>query len=692
MSTEKEQGVALSQAKHGNNNTVVIGDDRTMALENPGRYIGDITLKPTKKMLVTPQLDKMFEQTINYSAGLFKIVEEIVDNGLDECKRCIAENLQKDGYGTELNVVVYGNGWIEVSDNGRGIPDQKALVQQKIKGQKERVLVDSDYYMTEAAWTQLKTSGNRKEMIDENSTVRGQNGEGAALTNIYSKNFIGTSINGNTMSVLKSWENMDDWEFSRTETTEKHGTKVQFLPDYSRFGVDNYTNEHQYALIYHLAILSLQYPQVKFTYNGIHLQFTYDKLINGFTNGKNVYEKMEVDGLTVIVIPNPETKTDRLFINGSYTSEGGDPLDWVQKSFAGAFKKHLPTKFKDLKDSQVHEHLDYIVFFSKIIKPRFGGAQSKSICTTKYSEFKNSIDTKALDWDNFAKRVFKNKKIYKIMETFFGAQLSAQEKLNIKKGEKERVSTDLIKLYFPAVREKKFLLLAEGNSAVKSIREALSREFIGSFPSGGVPMNCLVKPMGDIAKNVKINTICNKQILNLSFSEKNTSCAYQYVVSTTDADPDGMHIRGLTMGMFYRLYPELIYEGRFLVLDVPVVVATNNKEEVQKYFMNIQEFKDWLEANPDSKLKFEYKKGLGSMSSDEWNDFFSKHPFETLLTPIIMRDPKVDQDGADEDLKMLENWLDSESADFRKEQIRIYHEQLRDLENLGVDVPEESYV
>ena len=69
------------------NNNVTILTERTKALKTPARFIGSVETQVVNKMIVTEDLKSVTERQINFNQGLFKIVEEVFDNALDECKR-----------------------------------------------------------------------------------------------------------------------------------------------------------------------------------------------------------------------------------------------------------------------------------------------------------------------------------------------------------------------------------------------------------------------------------------------------------------------------------------------------------------------------------------------------------------------------------------------------------------------------
>ena len=68
-------------------NNVTILTERTKALKTPARFIGSVETQEVNKLIVTEDLKSVTEKTINFNQGLFKIVEEVFDNALDECKR-----------------------------------------------------------------------------------------------------------------------------------------------------------------------------------------------------------------------------------------------------------------------------------------------------------------------------------------------------------------------------------------------------------------------------------------------------------------------------------------------------------------------------------------------------------------------------------------------------------------------------
>lgn len=150
-------------------NNVTILTERTKALKTPARFIGSVETQEVNKLIVTEDLKSVTEKTINFNQGLFKIVEEVFDNALDECKRHRNNaDSKKKGIGNVVSFQIDPQcQWITVSDNGNGIPTTKAKLEDG---------TDSDMTMYQAAWTKLGAGTNFDGYTNDDSDARGQNG------------------------------------------------------------------------------------------------------------------------------------------------------------------------------------------------------------------------------------------------------------------------------------------------------------------------------------------------------------------------------------------------------------------------------------------------------------------------------------------------------------------------------------
>lgn len=652
-------------------NVVTILTDRSKVLKTPGRYIGSVETKEIEKMVVTPDFKSVTEKLLKFNPGLFKIVEEVFDNALDECKR--HDKNRKANLGDTITFTIDQQcQWITISDNGNGIPTEKA---------KNEDGTDSNMTMYQAAWTKLGAGTNFDGFTEEDSAARGQNGEGVCLTNIFSKEFRGYTHYKDTFVSVVCKDNMEDIQVSEQPVSVKNsptGTTVHFLPDYARFGETHFSVDHQLVVMYYFAILSIQYPHIKFFFQGVQIKYTMDQLIAGITHGKkSQYEMIKVDGLTVIVLPSNSYKFSQ-FINGSDADAGGNPIEWVTKKVTDGFLGALPKRYSGIKSANIESKIHVIALFDGMIKPRFEG-QTKNKCITPYAQFSKTIDEKALNWKEFGNSLYKNKSISQNIILYHEIELKALEKKKDTENEKSRKNIKVPVKFTPATKDKLYFVASEGDSAINSFIIACDRTNKGYYAVGGKPLNVIKKPK-KITSDESFKELCSPKLLDLSFTKDNDKMNYENFVMAMDADPDGVHIGGLYIGAFNTLHPKALIEGRVKLLQTPIVMLKNKRtEETEKIFFTQYEYDNWLleDINNYKKYDVQYKKGLGSISEYEWKEFFNMYKFEDLLVTVKMRDPEIDVEGYTEDISMIEAWLD-EDSDIRKEFIASYLEALQD--------------
>ena len=650
MSNEKGSSVTADSF-------IVLGE-RSKVLKTPSRFIGRVETAIEEKTIVTSDLKSVKTCNLRFNPGLFKIVEEPLDNALDECKR----NNGIPGKGDTIMVNVDKDGqWLSISDNGNGIPTQEAVHEESGK---------TGMPIFQAAWCKLGAGQNFDGYTNDDSEARGQNGEGVCLTNIFSKEFQGLTQYGDEFVTLICKNNMETTNVNIVNAPGKpSGTTVRFLPDYARFGETQFDISHQYLLMYYLAIMSIEYPKYKFYFNGMHIKYTQEMLIDGYTQGKKgVVEILKVDGLNIIVLPSDKPRFS-LFINGSDTAKGGNPIEWVIKKVTESYVKNVPNKMKGIKASFVEQNMHIIAMFDKIVKPRFEG-QTKNLCTTPYKDFKGTIDEKGLDWNAFAKRLIKNKSISNAITIRYEAVKKGEEKLKAGKDEKARKEYELPPKFQPASKVKKYFVAAEGDSAIDSLSANAGRQDKAFFPVGGKPLNIYKNKSPKITGNVEFKAICSKDLLDLSFTKDNTKMNYEHFVAAMDADPDGIHIIGLYLGFFNKISPQTLIDGKFSFLQTPLVMAKNKKEVTEKFFLSQYEF-DSTQKEALKKYDLDYKKGLGSISEIEFEEIFENYTFEDLLVKIVLRDPEKVPEGYMKDIETMELWL-GDDTDFRKRAINGY--------------------
>jgi DNA gyrase subunit B len=186
------------------------------------------------------------------------------------------------------------------------------------------------------------------------------------------------------------------------------------------------------------------------------------------------------------------------------------------------------------------------------------------------------------DWKTIIDKVVKNNDIIKPITFLYDAKKDAEERENAAKTDKE-----IKKLFVPklslATKKKYILALIEGDSAKNGIMQAFGREYISYLPGKGVIMNALTNPMSKITANNEFKELM--RTLGLTFSKDNTAAkmTHENIVIMTDQDVDGAHIKGLWFAFFQRFVPDIFEMGKLWILDTPIKVAKNAKEELKRW-------------------------------------------------------------------------------------------------------------
>jgi len=215
--------------------------DKEHVLKRANVYIGSIKVIDEERYLVED--NKYVNQKISYTPGLVKIFEEILDNSVDYF---VDNNLKAPKGNPRIKIELQKN-YFSVEDNGGGIPNEKI----------------DDKYMCEVAWSELRAGSN---FNDDNRKSIGTNGMGAALTNIFSKKFIGENKNNN-LKVTCEWEdNASKFKLKESKISSS-GVYVYCEPDFKRFEKEEFSDNDLKVIKTRIRLLAETYPEIKFILN-----------------------------------------------------------------------------------------------------------------------------------------------------------------------------------------------------------------------------------------------------------------------------------------------------------------------------------------------------------------------------------------------------------------------------------------
>ena len=580
--------------------------EREHIILRPAMYIGSVDLSESEEYSL--ENNKIIFTNISYVQGFIKIINEIIDNSVDVA---IKSNFER---ANEINVKMTKD-WMEVSDNGTGIPVER----------------NSDgHQLAELAWGHARAGSNFDD--DENRTQIGMNGVGSFATNCFSKKFIGVTDDGNKKYTITFTDNADSFTDKIQKSTGKTGVQVKFYPDLGKFNLTEIDSVHMNVIKQRLINLSMSFPEITFKFNGKKINVSsfrrYAQLFG------DDFEMYETDDYKFCVFSNESDDFKQFsYVNGLKIPDGGTHIDIISNNIVTELRQRLSKRFKTIKPGDIKNKLMGVAFLKNVKNTKFN-SQSKEKITNSVAEMNRYFGT--IPFDKIAAKIFKNKNIidpitevYRIKEEF----KRRQELKGLQKTTK-RIKSDK---YYPSIGTKKYLLLVEGESAFGGCSPVFGRKECGYYILRGKPLNAYSATQSKMTSNKELSELY-KVIQNEN---------YKYIIYATDQDLDGFHIRGLLTGFFVRYLPEL--KGKIGILQTPVI-GISKKNKLFKWFYNLNATVQ-LKKGEQSK----YYKGLGS-----WDTEDLKHVVDTDGVDKMIDFIEFDSD------EIIEEWLGDNSEPRKK--------------------------
>lgn len=619
---------------------------RLQILQRPTMWIGAVN-KTTQKMFILTD-DKVEHREIEYVPGFKKICDEILDNSLDAL---IAHSNASGSIKVKIDEEK-----VSIEDDGPGIPVVKKklseIEEKNLPAEEARQIKNS--YLPQLAWTRLFSGSNFQD--GENKTTIGAHGVGSTATAIFSTKFIGKTDDGKKSCVVKSLDNMEKVSCKVGDTSGKSGTVVEFWPDLKRFGLEKIDQVYFDLMCQRLLCLAITFPKIKFSFNGKKIDNNEKKFLKLFS--ENVVSASFDKGF-VGIYPNDSDEFNFFtYVNGMHMSRGGSHVDYMSWQIVSPIRDKLVKKYKTIKPADIRNRLSIVVFMRDFPNPKFD-SQTKETLTNAQSEISSYLNNK-IDFEKLAKDIMKNNAVMTPIIDMFKIKEELKARQELKQAKKVKVKSDK---YFPGIGEKKYLFLVEGLSAGGGLMKCLGRDGKYFYCLRGLALNAYDSSIQKIAANQEIKEVMN--ILNLDLTKKDDESQvieFDKIVIATDADVDGINIASMLMGWWYKLCPSLYKQHKIYRLNTPIVIIEDAKENIKKWFFNLDDFKKWEATNNDKKLKIVYLKGLGSLSTSQLDYIIKQQGFESLLEEYTL------DDMSDEYFK---NWLGPD-AEPRKKYMKEY--------------------
>jgi len=578
LTMKKEEFKILSDAEH--------------VRIRPDTYIGSTTLE-VKNLLINNEY-----KDVAFVPGLFKIINEVIDNSVDEF-------IKTDGkYANKIQINISDTNF-EVIDNGRGIP-----VDYIIDDRGEKI------YRPVAAWTRARAGSN---FDDTNRETAGKNGIGGACNFFFSKYFEGTTADGKKQLVVKGKDAVI--QSVKASQSTKQFTRVYSEPDFSMFGIDKFDDTFKELVKDRIENISLAYPKIEFKFNGQKCSRTLKQFSQNFPEAI-----IHSDKTTLLAIM-PSKSMDFKFhavTNGLINYNGGSHIEYVMNQIIPLLREKIKTKYKyDLTPAKLKTYLQVILVINGFKNPKFD-TQTKERLTNTQAEVAAHLSH--INYEDFAKKIMRSEAIINPIIEAQKLRLLDEDEEFAKKKAKELRSKKVASHIAATSKypDKKFLYIVEGLGAASPFIEARNPEFQGVLPLQGKILNVTEKKVKDILENKSISNMMN--VIGLEWGKKVTNLNYGTIVLMTDADMDGYSIQGLLINFLYK-WPELFEQGRVKLIDTPKYILRGKKD--RKYFYTDEEWKNYNGTMQGYELA--YIKGLGSLEIDEYCDILKNPRLKTII-------------------------------------------------------------
>ncbi|MCJ8322621.1 MAG: DNA topoisomerase IV subunit B [Rhizobiales bacterium] len=574
--------------------------------------------------------------------ALHHLFAEIIDNSMDEVVA---------GHASWIDVHLEADGYVTVTDNGRGIP-----IDPHPKFEDKSAL--------EVIFTVLHAGGKFNSDVYE--TSGGLHGVGSSVVNALSEDLIVEVARGQQLYRQTFSRGIPQSGLEKLGPIKnRRGTKVKFKPDSQIFGKAKFRASRVYKMARAKAYL----------YGGVQIRWscaaelvgendpTPEKETFHFPNGLSDYLETRIAGKTRI--------TEQVFCGKTQKDGGHGSVEWaiawyLGDGFVNSYCNTVPTvdggtheagmraallkglkAYGDLKNVKKSAQIigdDVLtgvgILLSVFIRePEFQGQTKEKLSS---SEANRIVETTLRDpFDHWL--TSNPRQADRLLEW---AVDRSDERLKRKKEKEVSRKAATRRLRLPgkladcstSTSEGTELFIVEGDSAGGSAKQARNRKTQAILPLRGKILNVANATSAKMAQNQQINDLLLALGVGTGTKYADSDLRYEKIIIMTDADVDGAHIASLLITFFYQEIPELINQKHLYLAVPPLYRITQGAKTL---YAKDDAHKDLLmktEFNGRGKIDIGRFKGLGEMMPAQLKETTMLPEKRTLLLVEIDED------------------------------------------------------
>ena len=584
------------------------------------------------------------------------LIQEVLDNSVDEAI---------SGHCTNIKIKIQKDGFINVSDDGRGMP----------------VDIHPEHKLSGVELILCKLHAGAKFSGDEYNFSGGLHGVGVSVVNALSES-LQVNIKRDSKEHEMRFSNGDkknELKVVGDVGLRNTGTSIKFKPNPEYFESDKIKINELKHLLKAKAVLcpgltidfhdESKKEKIKWFYEDGLKSYLEDQsdgidlILNESIVSSNSSKDQEVEFVINWTSKPYKNKLDETYVNLIPTAQGGSHLNGFKSGLLDALKEFceyrslLPKGLKINADDVINNAI--FVVSSKMQNPQFAGQTKERLDSKDHMTFVSGSTKDILSiW--FNKHTEEGEKIAELAIISAQARVKASSTVERKKTFKGPALPGKLSDCNSEDLNKTELFLVEGDSAGGSAKQARERSFQAIMPLRGKILNTWDLESSEIIKSQEIKNL-STAIGVLPGNADVSSLRYGKICILADADSDGLHIATLLCALFLRHFKPLVNDGRIFIAMPPLYRVDCGKEvlyaldELQKDKI----VKDFKNKKGKPKINIQRFKGLGEMNPSQLR--------ETVMDPESRQLVRLSISATDNANAMMDLLLSKKNAPARKE-------------------------